>query len=123
MKTIAAKTTLKIQKKVSIASWQLPNFLHFRFGAEHNSSVGHPPPSRDLSRYLINCRSGRALAKSAVSPLRSENREGNAERSTPTNTEHRMRAADLRYGESVLPSGATTRRVGGSDVSPDSSDL
>ena len=40
-KTIAATATLKIQRKVSIASWQLPNFLHFRFGAEHKSSVGH----------------------------------------------------------------------------------
>lgn len=86
--TTAATTTLKIQRKVSIASWQLPNHLHFRFAAEHNSSVGHRSPSRDLSRYLINCRSGRALAKSAVSRLRSENREGNAEHSTPTNTEH-----------------------------------
>ena len=86
--------TLKIQRKVSIASWQLPNFLHFRFGAEHNSCVGHRSPSRDLSRYLINCRSGRALAKSAVSRLRSENREGNAEHSTPTNTEHQNRTSN-----------------------------
>jgi len=52
-------------------------------------------PSVNVERSIaIFDRSGRALAKSAVSRLRSENREGNAEHSTPTNTEHQNRTSN-----------------------------